>query len=183
MHHLHKVCIWLLKLVTSCIEQRMSFLRWSFIISRKWNSSIFLFWKNDRFILHSVKRWVCGSLDSHIVTIITQTFTVQLISACLYSLNKKCFQYDFMWILFSWIIFHVNIFFTELSVGVIKAHLQYLFLFQSVYMLLILHITGREVLAWFQAVLKKYFKQKATFDDISLALEKGCFEALLWGLL
>lgn len=40
----------------------------------------------------------------------------------------------------------------ELSVGVIKAHLQYVFLFQGVYMLLILHITGREGLAWFQAV-------------------------------
>lgn len=32
-------------------------------------------------------------------------------------------------------------------------------------------------------VKKNYFKQKATFDDTSLALEKGCFEALLQGLI
>lgn len=48
-------------------------------------------------------------------------------------------------------------------------------------MLLILHITAREGLAWFQAALKKhYVKQKTAFDDVSIPLEKGCLEALLW---
>lgn len=47
-------------------------------------------------------------------------------------------------------------------------------------MLLILHVAGRESLSSFQAAQKKrYVKQKATFNDASLALEKDCFEALL----